>query len=148
MKNVRMSICLLLILGVCLLTSCSSAMEETIIEMELNENYDTSDPFIHGKLFYVSDTIDNLKLEISFQMEGKSGLLEIADNKTNEVFWSDSWNGNIDNTTFSVSLDTLEKEKEYVIRFTGTKIKYTKIVITSKNKLVKERERPSKPNKN
>lgn len=73
-------------------------------------------------------------------MKGESGLLEIVDNETGEVFWSDTWKGEVDKTSFSILLESLEKEREYVIRFTGTKITYIKIVITSESKLVKERE--------
>lgn len=65
--------------------------------------------------------------------------------KQKKFFWSDTWNENVDNTKFTVSLDTLEKGKEYFIRFTGTKIKYAKIVVTSENKLFKERDKPLKP---
>lgn len=94
------------------------------------------------KLFYVDENIDTLNLDVSFQMEGESGVLEIADNETKQVIWSDTWNGNVESTTFTITLDDLDKEKEYIVRFTGTKI-----VITSENNLVKERERPQKPSK-
>lgn len=137
----------LLLCAMLLLSGCASESPQTLIEMELTSNYDTSDPFINEKLFYVSDSVDALKLNVSFRMEGESGMLEIADHETKQVLWSDTWNGNVPNTAFSISLDTLEKEKEYVIRFTGTKINDAKIVITSDSKLVKERERPMKPNK-
>lgn len=130
-----------------LLSGCSSNTAKTIIEMELTDSYDDSDPFVNEKLFYVSDSIDTLELNVSFKMEGESGVLEIADNETKKVLWSNIWNENIDNTTFSISLDTVEKEKEYVIRFTGTKIKYAKIVVTSDDKLVKECVRPMKPDR-
>ena len=48
----------------------------------------------------------------------------------------------VDEMTFTVSLDSVEKEKEYVVQFTGTKINYARIIVTSENDLVKERERP------
>lgn len=130
------------------LSGCGKNTARSLIEMEITDSYETSDPFVNEKLIYVSDDIDILKLNISFQMEGQEGILEIADNETDKVFWSKVWIGDTDNTRFSISLDNLEKEKEYVIRFTGTKIKYTKIVITSDNKLVKERTKPLKKNKN
>ncbi|GAA6408325.1 DUF4624 family lipoprotein [Blautia hominis] len=131
-----------------LLLGCSKNTARSLIEMELTDSYETSDPFVNEKSVYVSDDIDILKLNISFQMEGQEGILEIADNETDKVFWSEVWIGDTDNTVFSISLDNLEKEKEYVIRFTGTQIKYTKIVITSDNTLVKERTKPLKKNKN
>lgn len=147
MKNKRLAVCFILVFVVALFASCSNATAETIIEMELTESYDTGDPFINEKLIYVSDTVDTLDLDIAFQMNGDSGTLEIADNETGQVFWSDAWSGEVNKTAFAVSLDSLEKEREYVVRFTGTGIQYAKIVISSDNPLVKERERPLKPNK-
>lgn len=127
-----------------LLSSCSSNASKAILEMELRKDYDTSDPFVHANLFSVSEDMDTLALDISFQPEGESGILEIADNETGEVFWSDSWNENVDKTNFAVSLEDVKKAKEYVIRFTGTKINYAKITLSSKSGLVKERAKPLK----
>lgn len=135
----------ILILVLCtllLLSGCDSS--PTLIQMEMTSSYDTSDPFINEKLFYVNENIDVLELDISFQMKGKSGILEITDNETKQSIWSNTWNGNVDEARFPVLLDTIEKEKEYVVRFTGTKIEYAKIVITSKDSLVKERKKPLK----
>lgn len=137
----------LLLCAFFLLSGCTGAAVSTSIQMELTNSYDTSDPFINEKLFYVDKNIDALELDISFQMEGESGVLEITDNETKRVIWSDTWSGDVDETKLIVSLDTIEKGKEYVIRFTGTKIKYTKIVITSEDNLVKEREMPLKPDR-
>lgn len=139
--------CFILFLIVAVLTSCNSSTAKTIIEMELTESSDTFDPFVDKRII-LSEDIDTLDLDIAFQMKGGSGILEIADNETGQVFWSEEWNGDVDKMNFKISLDNLEKEKEYVIRFTGTKINYAKIVITSENKLVQEQERPLKPNRN
>lgn len=135
-------ILLLLLCTLLLLSGCTEITSPTLIQMELTSDYDTSDPFINEKLFCVDENLDILELDISLQMKGGSGILEIADNKTKQVIWSDTWDGDVDKTKFAVSLDDIEKEKEYVIRFTGIKIKYAKVVITSKDNLVKEREKP------
>ena len=75
-------------------------------------------------------------------MRGESGLLEIADNSTNEVLWSKSWDGTVINTAFAAQLKDLQKDKEYVIRFTGTDIKYVNIVAASESSFIKERTSP------
>lgn len=140
--------CLLFLLCTLLILSgCSSNTASTIIEMELTDRYDTSDPFVHEKLFYVPNRMDTLEFTISVQMEGEHAVLELADNETKQVLWSRIWDENVDTTTFPVTLDGIEQEKEYVIRFTGTKIKHAKVVMTSDSKLVKEREKPIKPNR-
>lgn len=149
MKNNKIIVCFMLILAIALLSSCNSVSGKTkmVIEMELTSNYDNNEPFINEKLIYVSDNIDALNLDVSFQMKGESGTLEIADNETQQVLWSNAWNGDIEKTKFIISLDKLDKEKEYVIRFIGTKISYAKIVITSESSLIKERDKPIKPNR-
>lgn len=119
---------------------------KTIIEMELTESYDTMDPFIHENLFYVTEDIDILDLNVSFQMEGEHGLLEIADNQSKEVLWSNTWDDHVKNSSFVVSLNHVEKENEYVVRFTGTNIQYTKLIMFTDDTLVKGREKPVKPN--
>lgn len=117
---------------------------KTEIELELTENYDTNDPFVHEKLFYVSDDSETLDLDMSFQMEGESGEVEIANNKTGEVFWSDVWEGKVEPTVFTATLHNLKKECEYVIRFTGMKIKYARVLVTSESPLFREREMTEK----
>ncbi len=137
---------LLIIIPLLIIYGCNAPNQNSILEMSMNKNYDTQDPFIHEKLIYVSEDTDSLKLNVSLQFEGEGCLMEIADNETKEVIWEDSWE-NKANTTFPISLSNIGKDKEYVVRLTGTKVINAKAVITSDNKLVKEREKPLKPDK-
>lgn len=143
MRN-RVIVCLIIVFAAVLCTSCGTAAG-TLIEMEMSDHYDSSEPFINEKLFFVSDDIDRLDFDVSFQMEGENAKLEIADNASGEIFWSEAWSGDTEKTSFRISLNALDKEKEYVVRFIGTKIEYAKIVITSESSLVEERERPLRP---
>lgn len=130
-----------------MLLSACSAPAGTLIEMEMTGSYDDSSPFINEKLFYVSDDAETLALDVSFEMEGESATLEIADNETGQVVWSDTWNGDTAKTDFSVALDDLEKEKDYVVRLTGHGISHARVVITSRDNLAKELERPRHPDR-
>ena len=123
-------------------THNTSDKDSAIIEMELDQNYDESDLFINEKLFCVLDDLDNLTAEGTFEMDGEKGILEVKNNKTNEVLWSKTWEQNVKSEKFSVSLADLKKDDEYVVSFTGTKINQAKIKITFNNSLVEERERP------
>ena len=114
------------------------------IEMELDEHYSSSDPFVNARLFCVSEDLDVLEAEVSFEMEGGSGLVEIKDNRTDEVFWSNAWSETAEHETTAVSLEHVKTDQEYVIRFTGTKIKHALISITFDSDLVQERVRPLK----
>ena len=78
--------------------------KKTTIEMKLDKNYDDSDPFINERLFCVSDDMDILNAEVSFQMDGESAIVEIKDNKTDEVLWSNTWNKSVDNDKATISL--------------------------------------------
>ena len=99
---------------------------------------------MNESLFTVTENIDSLDLVVTFTMEGDSGVLEIADNHTAAVLWSDQWEENVEDSTFTVPLDSLEKDGEYVVRFTGTKIEYAKVLVTCDSDLIQKRDRPVK----
>lgn len=129
-------------------TSTNPPVSTFKVAMELTADYDDSEPFIDARLFYVTDNIDSLKLDISLQLDGESGILEVSDNTTKQVIWHDNWQGNIDEDRFTVLLEALEKDREYAITFTGTKINSAKIIVTSDSNLIMERTRPMKKDTN
>ena len=96
------------------LTACMSASdtakdtEATTIEMKLDENYDDADPFIHEKLFCVSQDLDKLAAKGTFEMDGKTGTLEAKNNQTKKVLWSNAWKGTVNSESFSISLENLK----------------------------------------
>ncbi len=144
------------ILMVALLSSCGNIASggalgvetaSTVIEMEITSSYDDTDPFINERLFFVSGESESVDFGVNFQMKGKSGLLEIADNETKEVIWENAWNDNAEEK-FDISLRNLRKDMEYVIRLTCTNVEHAKLVMTSDSRLVKERERPRRPDRN
>ena len=110
--------------------------------MELDKNYDDTDPFVNEKLFCVSEDLDALAAEGTFEMDGESVFLEVKDNKTNEVLWSNTWEENVKSEPFSISLHNLTKDNEYVLCLIGRKINYAAIRITFDTNIVQEREKP------
>lgn len=42
-------------------------------------------------------------------------------------FWRKTWDGDVNKTSFTISLDTLEKEKAYAVKFTRVKIYMQKL---------------------
>ena len=148
MKRIAILIMLISITG---LTACAnssttpknaSSQNTTAIVMELDENYDDTDPFVNEKLFCVSEDLDSLTATGTLDMDGGNGSLEVKNNKTNEVLWSNSWEENVKPETFTISLKDLKKDDEYVVCFTGTKINQATIEITFESELVQEREKP------
>lgn len=125
-------------------TSDTEETQKTVLEMEMNANYSNSDPFENGRLFCVSEDIETLDAEVYFQMDGERGIVEIKDRNSDEVLWSNTWDENVNGDTLSVSLNNLQNEKEYVVRFTGTKINHAVVKVTFESELVQEKSRPSK----
>lgn len=91
------------------LTSCKSTSDGVKIEIQLNGNYDDTEPFVHEKLFYLSKDLETLTAKCELETDGERGVLEVKDNKADEVFRSNSWDGAVELTPFSVSLDNLKK---------------------------------------
>lgn len=110
--------------------------------MALDEGYDDIDPFIDERLFCVSDDLDTLIAQGNLEMDGENGILEVKNNKTKEVLWSSTWEGNVQSEAFSISLENLKKEDEYVACFTGTRINHATIEIAFESDFVQEREKP------
>ena len=118
--------------------------QKTVLEMEMNANYSNSDPFENGRLFCVSEDIETLDADVYFQMDGERGIVEIKDRNSDEVLWSNTWDEKVSGDTITVSLNNLQKEKEYDVRFTGTKINHAVVNVTFESELVQEKSRPSK----
>ena len=118
--------------------------QKNVLEMEMNANYSNSDPFENGRLFCVSEDIETLDAEVYFQMDGERGIVEIKDRNADEVLWSNTWDEKVSGDTITVSLNNLQKEKEYDVRFTGTKINHAVVNVTFESELVQEKSRPSK----
>ena len=129
------------------LTACQKAPAEaahqTVLEMEMDANYSPADPFENGRLFCVSEDIETLDAEVYFQMEGESATVEIKDRNADDVLWCKTWDGNVSGETIAVSLNDLQKEQDYVVRFTGTKINHAVVKVSFPSELVQERSRPS-----
>ena len=144
----KIAILFIMLVSMAVLTACvgnaadTSSGNKTTIEMELDKNYDDSDPFVNAKLFCVSEDLDAISAEGTLAMDGESGILEVKNNRTDEILCSDIWEGTVKSETFSISLENLKKEDEYAVYFTGTKINHAAIAITFESDFVQEREKP------
>ena len=155
-RTKKFTIFLVCIISVVSLTACQKAntnqsnvsdskeAHKTVLEMEMDANYSNSDPFENGRLFCVAEDIETLDVEVYFQMDGESGIVEIKDRTAGEVLWSNTWDEKVSGDTITVSLNNLQKEKEYDVRFTGTKINHAVVKVTFESELVQEKSRPSK----
>ena len=147
----KIAILFVMILSMAGLTACanesntsSNEDQKLTIKMEMNANYSNTDPFENGRLFCVSEDMETLDAEVSFQMDGESGIVEIKDKNADEVLWSKTWEENVSDDVLTIMLENLQKDKEYVVEFTGTKINYAVVRVTFDSNLVREKSRSSK----
>lgn len=122
--------------------SGSSDENKMTINMELDKDYDDTEPFVNEALFCVTEDMDDLIAEGILNLDGDSVILEIKNNKTKEVLWSNTWEGNVKSETVSIPLNNLKKDDEYVICLTGRKINNAALEITFDSSFVQERAMP------
>ena len=79
---------------------------------------------------------------MAFERSGESCLGEIADTESGRVLWHESWRGEVERETRDVALRGLEREREYVVRITGTGVDRAAVALTAHGGRIKERERP------
>ncbi|RGX26886.1 DUF4624 domain-containing lipoprotein [Enterocloster asparagiformis] len=84
--------------------------QKTVLVMEANANYSTSDPFENGRLFCVSEDIETLNAEVYFQMDGESSIVEIKDRNADEVLWSNTRNENVSGDTVTFDSELVQEK--------------------------------------
>ena len=112
------------------------------IKLELDKDYDDTDPFVNEKLFCVTENLDSLIAEGTLNLVGESIVLEVKNNKTNEVLWSKIWEEDVKSEPVSISLENLKTDDEYVVCLTGIIIDYAVLEITFDSNFVQERAMP------
>lgn len=143
------------LIGVVSLAGCQEAGEsrsgsasreeagKTTIQMEMDENYDVADPFVNARLFRVTEDMDALDAEVAFEMDGKSGTVEIKNHATDAVLWRNTWDGDAAHETLAISLADVQKGEEYAVWFTGTEITHAAVTVTFESGGVEEQVRPA-----
>lgn len=147
----KIAMLFIMLLSMAGLTACGNANANAsdtsdgnrmTIKMELDKDYDDTDPFVNEMLFCVSEDLDTLSADGILKMDGENIILEVKNNKTKVVLWSNVWEGNDKSEVFSISLEDLKKEDEYVVCLTGRKINYAALEITFDSSVVQERAKP------
>lgn len=145
----KIAMLFIMLLSMAGLTACGNANasdtsdgNRMTIKMELDKDYDNTDPFVNEILFCVSEDLDTLSAEGTLKMDGENIILEVKNNKTNVVLWSNAWERNDKPEPFTVLLEDLKKEDEYVVCLTGRKINHAALEITFDSSFVQERSKP------
>ncbi|WP_303202255.1 DUF4624 family lipoprotein [Raoultibacter timonensis] len=147
----KMAVLCSVLMSIACLTACSDAGphapdanggNEKAITLELDRDYDEVDPFVNEKLFCVSEDLDALTAEGTLEANGGSVVLEIKNNRTNEVLWSNAWRGDVESGTFSVTLEDLRAADEYVVCLIGREMHHATLGIAFDGAFVRERAMP------
>ncbi len=144
MKTMPIFLSWILSASLLLLTACGSPTQGVVLKLEMDENYSSTDPFVNAKLFTVTEDIDSLDVTFTYTVEAENCLLEIIDNETKEPLWSTSLAGVSEVTNQNFTVDGFEKDGEYALHFTGTKVKVANITLSIDSPAVQERSRPQK----
>ena len=118
--------------------------DKLVIEMEMDEGYSPDNPMNNARLFQVIQDTKELNIEIVYQMNAKSGNIEILDRNTNKILWKKEIQENTDEETMTITLHDLKKDTDYVLAISGTDVKTMKASFFFDKDMVEERERPSK----
>lgn len=148
-KIIALVVCMMIItVTACTKTDDSQSDEadkdNLVLKMEMDENYSDSDPFENGLLFCVSQDIPTLDAEVYYRMNGERGTVEIKDKDSDEILWSHTWKERVNVNVLTISLRDLQKDKEYVVHFTGNNIKQATVKVTFDSDLVQGKARSSK----
>lgn len=123
-------------------TSIQDSENQTILKMELDKDYDDKEAFVNERLFCVLEDVEEVHARGVLDFAGEDLRLEIKNNKTKEILWSEAWEKHREAEIFPIILKDLSKDEEYVMTLTGKGIQSTVVSITFDNRNVQERERP------
>lgn len=122
-------------------TTISTASQLTTYVIQMDQDYDDTEPFTNALLFYAVKDIDTIKLSGQLHMECEIGTLQVMQRSSREVLWEKTWKSKND-STFTIPLKHLQKDEEYTIQFRATGVSEVNLSITTDEALFIERTKP------
>ena len=131
--------------GVCalfacsLMAACGNSAFTTRFEFSFGDsggNY-----FSDEKSIYINESKEELILSASLKIDGGKAAVDILDADTNEPVNSFSYESSAD---FDIVLKNVQEGQEYIISVKAEQTKKIDLVVSSPEKLVKNKEKPSK----
>lgn len=127
-----------LLVCICMLTACQKNYTGTKFEFLFNTS-EAANAY-DEKTIYIEKGQEKIKLNASLDLECGEAVIQIV-SADNTVIWENSYSQSGD---FSIELNDLEIDSEYVIRIQTTDTKKVSLVITSEMDLAKDKEKPDK----
>lgn len=143
MKKMSMmkKIIFMVLMCVCMLTAChenTGTRFEFSFQTKGKENSDTDERTI-CKTIYINESQDKVRLNASLDMDGGEVSVQITAVEDGTIIWESVYEQSCD---FTVDLQNVKAGSEYVIKVQAKDPKKVKLVMSSKDILVKEKEKP------
>ena len=123
---------LLLIVSICCLCGCKSYY--TILEFTYTNSDTTSE-----KSIYFNEDYESLTLNAKIEVENGIANMQIMDKQNNVAIWEKSTDKAEE---FVIELSNIKANTEYIFSIEIKQTKYLHLLITSTEKLIKNKEKP------
>lgn len=127
---------LMLLVTVFAFTACSA-----VCEMKFSFNTSMPSNSNDEKTIYINDDMDKLELHADLKVDSGEVTIQVLDTSDEEIIWNGSYN---EDSIFKIELLALKANSEYLLKIEAVQSKNVKLIITSDNKLVKDKEKPEK----
>ena len=131
MKN-KVTIYLVLLLSVITLTGCTNT---SVTKLQTTMSFLSATSDQQDYIFYVTDTIDTLKIKSQITVDGEYGELSIIQKDTEKIILTKQWQGSVDEK-LTLKVHDLAANQAYIIRFKGANIKKATVTLTIKHKSI------------
>ena len=127
------------LLACALLTACSNVETNTRFEFSFSDSQGSD--FSQQKSIYINESKEELVLNASLKIDGGKAKVEVISSDSKESVSSFSYESDAD---FDIILKDVQEEQEYIISVKAEQTKNVKLVVSASEKLVQNKEKPSK----
>ena len=136
-SSLKISVILFLFIVILTLSSCTA----NGTKMEFSFNTGSPSNSIDVKTIYINNDMDKLVLNAELKIDSGDAIVKILSVFDNEVIWNGSYQ---EDSNFIIELLDLEENSEYLLKVETTQSKKVSLIVTSDDKLVKDKEKPEK----
>lgn len=130
---------ILIIMCVCMLTACQNKRLGTSLEFSFNANEKSSE--YDEKTIYIDESKDKVELDTTLVMDSGQVSIQVVSTNDGTVIWENLYE---QSGAFSIVLNDLEDDSEYVIKIQTVNTEKASITMTSADDLVKDKDKPTK----
>lgn len=110
-------------------------------KMEFSFNTSSLSNSSDKKSIYVNSDMDKLELNADLKIDSGDAIIQVLNASNDEVIWNNSYQ---EDSKFKIVLNDIKADNEYLLIIETTQSKKVNLIITSDNKLVRDKEKPEK----